>query len=148
MSRNTTLIGGIIAAMAIGAAACVAGAAEFSHELKSPLESEYLLSTCAVCHEDTDMVAMVRNLQARITARETEVGNKLSEFKTALADAVAEGKKTEEELDAIRKIHMEAQWYFDFCYVENSEGAHNSELANYCLDTSEAKIEEGMKLLK
>ena len=120
----------------------------FSHELKSPLESEYLLSTCAVCHEDTDMVAMVRNLQARITARETEVGNKLSEFKTALADAVAEGKKTEEELDAIRKIHREAQWYFDFCYVENSEGAHNSELANYCLDTSEAKIEEGMKLLK
>ena len=120
----------------------------FSHELKSPLESEYLLSTCAVCHEDTDMVAMVKNLQSRITARETEVGNKLSEFKTALADAVAEGKKTEEELDAIRKIHREAQWFFDFCYVENSEGAHNSELANYCLDTSEAKIEEGMELLK
>ena len=120
----------------------------FSHELKSPLESEYLLSTCAVCHEDTDMVAMVRNLQARITARETEVGNKLSEFKTALADSVAEGKKTEEELEVLRKIHREAQWYFDFCYVENSEGAHNSDLANYCLDKAEAKIEEGMELLK
>ena len=46
MSRNTTLIGGIIAAMAIGAAACVAGAAEFSHELRSdakPWTSEKFL---------------------------------------------------------------------------------------------------------
>ena len=31
--------------------------------------------------------------------------------------------------------------------MENSEGAHNSELANRCLDTSEAKIDEAMGLL-
>lgn len=118
-----------------------------SHELVSPLENEYLLSTCATCHGDTDMVNMVHNLQGRITARETEVGNKLSDFKTALAQAVADGQMTEEELNAVRKLHREAQWYFDFCYVENSEGAHNSELATYCLDTSEEKINEGMALL-
>ena len=93
------------------------------------------------------MVNMVHNLQGRITARETEVGNKLSDFKTALAQAVADGQMTEEELNAVRKLHREAQWYFDFCYVENSEGAHNSELATYCLDTSEEKINEGMALL-
>ena len=118
-----------------------------SHELVSPLENEYLLSTCATCHEDTDMVNMVHRLQDRITAREKEVGNKLSEFKTALAEAVAEGKMSEDELNAVRKLHREAQWFFDFCYVENAEGAHNSELATYCLDTSEAKIQEGMELL-
>ena len=75
------------------------------------------------------------------------MGNKLSDFKDALAAAVTEGKMTEEELDAVRKIYREAQWFFDFCYVENAEGAHNSELAYRCLDTAEQKIGEGMALL-
>ena len=119
-----------------------------SHLLVSPLENPELLSNCATCHGDTDMVNMVHRLQDRVTVRETEVGEKLSAFKDALAAAVAAGEKTEEELDAVRKIHREAQWYFDFCYVENSEGAHNSELSMSCLDTSEKMIEEGMALLE
>ncbi len=81
------------------------------------------------------------------------MGNKLSAFKDALAEAVkaaeeeAPGAKTREELDAIRKLYREAQWFFDFDYVENSEGAHNSALATRCLDTAEQKIAEGMALL-
>ena len=90
---------------------------------------------------------MVRNIQGRITARETEVGNKLSDFKNALAAAVLQGKMSEEDLEPIRKLHREAQWFFDFCYVENSEGAHNSDLSNHCLDVAEEKIAEGMRLL-
>ena len=93
------------------------------------------------------MVNMVHRLQSRVTARETEVGNKLSNLKDALAAAVSAGEKTETQLDAVRKLHREAQWFFDFCYVENSEGAHNSELAFSCLDTAELKIEEAMTLL-
>ena len=118
-----------------------------SHTLVSPLDSPVLLSTCTTCHGDTDMTKLVRGIQERVTARETEVGNKLSEFKDALASAVSEGKKSESDLDALRKLHREAQWYFDYCYVENSEGAHNSELSMRCLDTSEAKIDEGMAML-
>ena len=124
------------------------GTVYFSHELVSPLENETLLSTCAVCHKDTDVVKMVRNIQDRITAREKTVGNKLSDFKDELTAAVEESGKSEEELDEIRQLYREAQWYFDFCYVENAEGAHNSALADYCLDTAEAKIEEGMKLME
>ncbi len=123
------------------------GTVYHSHELVSPLENPTLLSTCAQCHEDTDMVTMVHRLQDRVTARETEVGNKLSDFKTALAETVAAGTMREEELDAVREVYRTAQWYFDFCYVENAEGAHNSELAFYCLDTAEARIAEGMALL-
>ena len=93
------------------------------------------------------MVSMVRNVQERVTARETEVGNKLSDMKTALADAVAAGQKSEDELNALRRIHREAQWFFDYCYVENSEGAHNSALSLHCLEVSEAKIDEAMALL-
>ena len=123
------------------------GTVYHSHTLVSPLENATLLDSCAQCHGDTDMVNMVRRLQDRVTARESEVGNKLSDMKDALAAAVASGTWSEEKLDEVRRLYREAQWYFDFCYVENSEGAHNSELAFHCLDTSEALIEQAMDLL-
>ena len=123
------------------------GVAYHSHELVSPLQSEALLQTCAACHRDTDMVELVHGIQEKVTARETEVGNKLSGMKDKLAEAVASGTWSEEDLNAVRTLHRQAQWYFDFCYVENSEGAHNSELAMRCLDTSDALIDEALKLL-
>ena len=118
-----------------------------SHKLVSPLEDETLLQSCATCHGETDMVSLVRGIQERTTQRETEVGNKLSTLKDTLAAAVAGGTMSEDALDAVRKLHREGQWFFDFCYVENAEGAHNSSLATRCLDTSEAKIDEAMALL-
>ena len=125
-----------------------------SHLLVSPLDNETLLSNCLQCHRDlngfetgAEMIEFVHRLQARVTDRETEVGNELSAFKDALTEAVASGKMSEDELNAVRKVYRNAQWYFDFCYVENAEGAHNSELAFYCLDTSEQLIIEGMALL-
>ena len=123
------------------------GAEYLSHKLVSPLESEALLESCATCHGDADMTAFVHGIQERVTARETEVGNKLSAMKDKLAEAVASGTWSEEDLNAVRKLHREAQWFFDFCYVENSEGAHNSELAMRCLDTAEQKIDEALALL-
>ena len=123
------------------------GTVYHSHTLVSPLESETLLQNCATCHGDTDVAAMVRRIQSRVTSRETEVGNKLSDMKDALAAAVASGTWSEDDLNAVRELHREAQWFFDFCYVENSEGAHNSELSLRCLDTAEEKIAMAMELL-
>ena len=114
----------------------------------SALASEALLETCAQCHKDTDMAEKVHTLQAEITAREKEVGQELSDLKDKLAEAVAGGEYSEEELDAIRGLHRTAQWFFDYDYVENSEGAHNSTLAKRCLDTAEETIQEAMGLFK
>ena len=114
----------------------------------SPLKSETLMATCASCHGSADAAkALVTSTQEKVTARETETGNRLSELKDTLTAAVSEAKMTEEELDAVRKLHREAQWFFDFCYVENSEGAHNSKLSIRCLDTADEKIAEAMTLL-
>ena len=118
-----------------------------SHELVSPLENETLLSTCTACHDEPDMTAFVRRIQERVTARETEVGNNLSTLKDKLTEAVTSNKLSEKKLDEIRKLHREAQWFFDFCYVENAEGAHNSNLAFRCLDTAQTKIDEALALL-
>ncbi|MBQ9347009.1 MAG: ammonia-forming cytochrome c nitrite reductase subunit c552 [Oscillibacter sp.] len=124
------------------------GTVYHSHTLISPLESKTILASCTECHGSTDMVTFVRSIQKRVTARETEVGNKLSNLKDALAAANADGTLDEAALEQVRTLYREAQWFFDFCYVENSEGAHNSELAYRCLDTSEGMIDEAMGILE
>ena len=123
------------------------GTVYHSHELVSPLQSEAILSTCVRCHGDTNMVEKVHRIQDQVTARETEIGNKLSDLKDALAEANQNGSLDEETLNAVRKLYREAQWFFDFCYVENAEGAHNSSLANRCLDLAAEKITEATALL-
>ena len=118
------------------------------HHLVSPLNSDILLAKCAACHGSADnTIALVKDIQTKVTARETEVGNKLSALKDELTAAVADGRLSGKELDGVRKLHREAQWFFDFCYVENSEGAHNSALAYRCLDTSDAKIDEARAII-
>jgi len=124
------------------------GTMYISHELVSPLSSEGILSTCVQCHGDTDMTEKVHAIQEKVTARETEIGNQLADLKNALEAAVQSGKYTEDQLNEVRDLYRSAQWFFDFDYVENSEGAHNSTLANKCLDTAVDYIEQAMALLK
>ena len=119
-----------------------------SHELVSPLNSQNILDTCAQCHGSTDMAQMVHGIQDQVTAREREIGGALSDLNDKLTEAVASGGYTEEELDAVRDLYRSGQWYFDFVYVENSEGAHNSALANDCLDKAAASIEQALALLR
>ncbi|MBR0444651.1 MAG: ammonia-forming cytochrome c nitrite reductase subunit c552, partial [Clostridia bacterium] len=123
------------------------GTVYHSHELVSPLSSKAILETCVRCHGDTNMIEKVHRIQDKVTARETEIGNKLSGLKDGLAAANAAGSLDEETLNAVRKLYREAQWFFDFCYVENAEGAHNSSLANRCLDLAAGKIAEASALL-
>ncbi len=127
-----------------------------SHLIVSPLNNKTLLETCVACHKDIkdstvrttdDMIAFVRSTQANVTAEETRVGNLLAEFKKALEKEHKSGTRTDEQLDPIRTLYRKAQWFFDFCYVENSEGAHNSALAYRCLSTAEQLIKEGMAKL-
>ena len=124
------------------------GSTYHSHYLVSPLQSETLMATCASCHGSAEAAkTLVTSTQEKVTAREREIGNRLSELKDTLTAAVSEGKMSEEELNGVRKLHREAQWFFDFCYVENSEGAHNSKLSTRCLDTADEKITEALRIL-
>ena len=65
-----------------------------------------------------------------------------------LAKAVESGKYTEEELNAIRELARDAQFNWDFVFVENSEGAHNSALTTQCLNKAEALLNQAMALFK
>ena len=124
------------------------GSAFRSHLWVSPLQSETIQKTCAGCHRGAmELTAYVQGIQEKMEARTVAIGNKLEELTNKLADAVASGKYTEDQLNTVRELNRKGQWYWDFVFVENSEGAHNSKLDNSCLDKADALIEEALALL-
>ena len=104
-----------------------------SHSLRSPLDNTALLeNTCSKCHED--LTAEVRDEQARIEAKTYTIGYELEFLTERLAKAVEENELDEAKLEEIRSFARDAQFYWDFVFVENAEGVHNPELTDYCLD--------------
>ena len=120
------------------------GKSFFSHFLISPLESPELIEgECSKCH--SDLVAEVRQVQAQIEARTISIGYELMFLHLRLQEA-AEGGCSEKTLEEIRSLARDAQFYWDFVFVENAEGAHNPKLTNYCLDRAEELCNEAMAL--
>lgn len=123
-----------------------------SHEWISPLKNEELIAnTCAKCHDGEQLKEIhefVADIQEEAESRTIAIADQLVELTEKLATAVSSGDYTEDELNAIRSLNRDAQFYWDFVFVENSEGAHNSKLTKYCLDKAEALCAEAMKLFK
>ena len=123
-----------------------AGETYLSHYWVSPLESETIMATCAACHKD--IKAEVAAIQEHAEARTIAIADKYESLTNKLADAVASGSYTEEELKAIRALNRKGQFYWDFVFVENSEGAHNSKLTEDCLNKAEAIVDEALTMFK
>ena len=121
------------------------GKTYLSHKYVSPLESETIQATCAGCH--ADLAGFVRGIQEPIKSRTNDVGVKLETLTNRLADAVASGSYTDEQLTTVRALNRKGQWYWDFVFVENSDGAHNSSLTKKCLDRAEAFIDAALEIL-
>ena len=123
-----------------------------SHKWTSPLKNEELIENkCKTCHDGenlAELVEFVTDIQEQVEGRTIKIADDLVELTEALATAVASGDYTDEDLDAIRALNRDAQFYWDFVFVENSEGAHNSKLSNYCLDKAESLCAEAMALFK
>jgi nitrite reductase (cytochrome c-552) len=113
-----------------------------SHYLVSPLASETIQANCAACH--SDLAGFVHGVQEKIVRRTVAIGENLKALTDRLADAVASGKYTDEQLATCRALNRKGQWYWDFVFVENSNGAHNSRLSTRCLDMAEAFIDAAM----
>ncbi len=117
-----------------------------SHYWVSPLASDSIKASCAMCHPDLE--GFVKGIQGKAEERTIAIGTKLEDLTNKLADAVASSSYTEDELNAIRALNRKGQFYWDFVFVENSEGAHNSRLTNECLDKAEGLIDEALGLFK
>ena len=131
----------------MGEAVAADGTTYTSHTWISPLENEALMSgTCAECH--TDLVGTVRAIQEETERRTYAIGYLLEGLTEKLVKAVESGEYSEEELNAIRAVARDAQFYWDFVMVENSEGAHNSQLNAGCLDKAETLANRAMGMFK
>ena len=131
----------------MGQAAAADGTTYISHTWTSPLDNQALLDgTCAECH--ADLTKEVAEIQEEAERRTYAIGYSLEGLTEKLAKAVESGDYTEEELDAIRDLARDAQFYWDFVFVENSEGAHNSALTTDCLNKAEEKLNQAMGLFK
>ncbi len=111
------------------------------HYWTSPLDNQELLdSSCAACHKN--LAAEVEAVHERINGRTDELGERLAALDDKLAETVAAGTLGEEELEQVRDDFRSAQWYWDFVFVENGDGAHNEKLATKCLDSAESYMEK------
>ena len=131
----------------MGEATAPDGSTYISHTWLSPLDNEALLEgTCAQCH--ADLASEVAAIQEEAERRTYAIGYSLEALTEKLALAVESGDYTEEELNAIRAVARDAQFYWDFVFVENSEGAHNSALTTECLNKAETLLNQAMGLFK
>jgi len=116
------------------------------HEFTSPLNNSRLLNEqCSLCHKD--LKSEVAAIQKHVTDRENEISAMLVDINTKLAAAIENGSLDEETIAKIKSLDRDAQFYWDFVFVENSEGAHNSKLSDQCLDKAEALAKEALDLL-
>lgn len=114
-----------------------------NHELISPLQNAALLQNqCSLCH--ADLKSQVRAIQEEITGRENEISAMLVEINQKLAKAIADGSLDEATIETIKSLDRDAQFYWDFVFVENSEGAHNSALSRECLDKAETLAKQAL----
>ncbi|MDR2956592.1 MAG: ammonia-forming cytochrome c nitrite reductase subunit c552 [Coriobacteriales bacterium] len=127
----------------MGIATNTAGDSYISHNWQSPLENQALIdSKCSQCHNN--LAKTVGDIQSEITARETVVGQKIASLHQAIGKAAADGSKTDTELAELRSLLRDSQFYWDFCFVENSEGAHNSAFARNLLDKAEGLVDQAL----
>ena len=118
-----------------------------NHYLTSPLDNASLIEAeCSQCHKD--LPSEVRAVQEKADERTRAVADRLVELTETLAAAVESGSYTEEELDGIRAVARDAQFYWDFVFVENSNGAHNPSLTNSCLDKADELTAQAMGMFK
>jgi len=116
-----------------------------SHYLASPLENKELIqNTCSQCHSDLEK--MVKSIQTEVTDKENEVSAILVKLHEEIA--AHEGKLSSEKMEEVKLLARHAQFYWDFVFVENSEGAHNSQLSLECLAKAKSMANKALEMLK
>ena len=123
----------------MGAATNSDGEEYISHYWQSPLKNAALIDgTCKSCH--ADIAGTVKAIQDNTHERLVVIGNKLKDLHIKIGEA-AENGASDEELATLRQEVRDAQFYYDYVFVENSYGAHNSALTKQLLDKAESMVD-------
>ena len=121
-----------------------------SHHWTSPLK-DIEASSCFTCHTNEtgdSIIAMVEDVQGKVALKTDDVSDVILELIKQLTMAVESNSHSDEVIEQVRDLHRKAQFKWDFVFVENGEGFHNSKLAHQNLDEALALAEKGLSLLK
>lgn len=119
-----------------------------THHWTSPLTT--VKQSCLPCHKDQtedEIIKLAESVQKPVVDQTDVVGKQLDTFITKLSKAKADGKIKGDALTRCQAIHREAQFYWDYVFVENSEGFHNWGKQKGYLDHAAKLLEEGLKIL-
>ncbi|MCK8824803.1 ammonia-forming cytochrome c nitrite reductase subunit c552 [Fuchsiella alkaliacetigena] len=119
------------------------------HQWTSPLT--HVEDSCLDCHSgwgEDGVIERTEAVQSEVYEKQNRLGDELAGFIDKLGAAKDEGSLTDSELEEAQAIHREAQFYWDFVWVENSNGFHNWEEANRILDNAEELINEGLEIVE
>lgn len=121
-----------------------------SHHWTSPLK-DIEASSCFTCHTDEtgdSLITKVEGVQEKVSVKTDDVSDVILELIEELTEAVESNSHSEEVIEQVRDLHRKAQFKWDFVFVENGEGFHNSSLAHENLDEALALAQQGLDLLK
>ncbi len=117
------------------------------HEWTSPLDNPELLeSTCAQCHKD--LASEVEKIQTAYWERVDTEAEQLKALNDDLTVAINAGTIEGDALEECRMALRSAQWYWDFVFVENSNGVHNPTLTQHCLDQAQVFMDQASGLMQ
>lgn len=120
-----------------------------SHTWTSPLT--HVEESCLHCHGNwgaEETVRKAESVQGKVYEKQNRIGAELADFIVALGEKKDNGALSGEGLEKARAIQREAQFYWDFIWVENSNGFHNWNEAHRVLDNAEQLIREGRELVE
>lgn len=108
-----------------------------SHWAKSPLKD--IEASCAKCHssEIDGLSARVEKIQKEVDGELLEVSKMLVELIDKFGKVMEDNKLDEATVNELWDLHRKAQYRWDFIFVENSTGFHNTPKAKKAL--SEAR---------
>ncbi len=91
----------------------------------------------------------VTSISEKIETMTKQIADKYADEIASIKAAKADGgsQAPSDELSALWKLQRNAQFYWDFVMVENSEGAHNPDLTFETLDKAEAAADQALALL-
>lgn len=118
-----------------------------SHHWTSPLKTPE--ASCLKCHSDMDeegIIKLAEGVQKPIVEKTNTIGLELEKYINLLAEK--KDALDETTLSELQDIHREAQFYWDYVFVENGEGFHNWTKQDKYLEHSKELIDKGLELIE
>ena len=108
-------------------------------------------ASCFTCHTSDDgpsLTKRVEGIQEKVFVKTNDVSDVIVELIDEITKAIENNTHSQEIIKKAQDLHRKAQFKWDFVFVENGEGFHNSAKAHKNLDEALELAKEGLNLFK